>query len=106
MKVIVNKYIPFGGFKAILFAVWLFCHRYPGDIDYNHEDIHCHQGIEMLFVFFWLWYGIEWLVRFLTNGFKAHEAYRSVSFEKEAYANEQDMTYLKNREPYSWVMYL
>lgn len=58
----------------------------------------------MLIVFFYLWYVIEWLVRLIQYK-DSHEAYRNISFEREAYNNEYD-EYLGVRKPYEWVHYL
>ena len=107
MKIVRNDIIPFKGYKAInLFGI-LFVR---GDAviistDINHEGIHTAQMKEMLYVFFYLWYVIEWLVRLVMYR-NAHTAYRNVSFEREAYANESDMGYLGRRNIYSWVKYL
>lgn len=35
------------------------------DVDINHELIHTAQMKEMLYIFFYIWYGIEWLVLFI-----------------------------------------
>ena len=56
---------------------------------------------EMLYVFFYLWYLIEWLIRLCMKG----NAYRNISFEREAYANDKDMEYLRNRKLYSSFNY-
>jgi len=69
----------------------------------NHEKIHWQQQLEMLIIFFYLWYGIEWFIRLFING-KA--AYRSLSFEREAYDNDDNLEYLKTRKPYSWLKYM
>ena len=65
----------------------------------NHEAIHTAQMREMLYIFFYLWYAMEWLVRLFGKG----NAYRNIAFEKEAYAHEQDKYYLKRRRPYAWL---
>ncbi|MBN2812778.1 MAG: hypothetical protein JXQ80_01810 [Bacteroidales bacterium] len=71
----------------------------------NHERIHARQQLEMLLVGFFLWYGVEYLVRLLC--LRQHGiAYHSISFEKEAFANDQNMEYLKKRKPFSWMAYL
>lgn len=103
--VVKTKYIP-NGFKYIVVLVWLLCHRDPNKIDYQHENIHLQQELEMLFIFFYLWYGIEWLVRLIGNGFNAHEAYHSISFEQEAYENEDFENYIRLRKHYAWTKYL
>ncbi len=73
--------------------------------DLNHEEIHARQQKEMLLVFFYLWYVIEWLVRLciLRN---AHKAYRNISFEREAYDNECKQWYLSERKMYNFIKYL
>ena len=71
----------------------------------NHERIHLRQQIEMLWVFFFLWYGIEFLIRWIQ--FKNPlTAYFNISFEKEAYANEIYPEYLKTRNFWSFTKYL
>lgn len=71
----------------------------------NHEKIHTAQQREMLFVFFYVWYVLEWLTR-LIFCFSAKKAYFAISFEREAYANEYDEGYLKGRMHFSWLRYL
>tara|TARA_R110001583_G_C5614123_1_gene405600 strand:+ start:617 stop:757 length:141 start_codon:yes stop_codon:yes gene_type:complete len=34
-----------------------------------------------------------------------YKAYRNISFEKEAYQNERNLTYLNNRESYNFITY-
>ena len=104
MKIVYNKLIPFRGFKCInLFGV-LFVRRgcVMSERDFNHEAIHTAQMKEMLYVFFYLWYLVEWLIRLLGKG----DAYRNISFEKEAYDNEGDLTYIENRPMFAWWWYL
>ena len=69
----------------------------------NHESIHWQQQMEMLIIFFYLWYFIEWIIRLFTN---FGNAYRSISFEREAYANDTNKEYLKTRKPFSWLKYI
>lgn len=107
MKIIRNKVIPFKGFKAInLFGV-LFVRKEAvlSEADINHEAIHTEQMKEMLYVGFYLWYAVEWLVRLVQHR-DAHTAYRNVSFEREAYANQADLEYLQQRKRWSWTCYL
>lgn len=74
-----------------------------GKVTVNHETIHIKQQQEMLVIPFYLWYGIEFLVKLFVYG---NDAYRNLSFEREAYTHEEDMEYLKNRKFYSWIKYL
>ena len=107
MNIVKNRFIPPRGFAYVnLFGV-LFTRRDKkiSDVTLNHEMIHTEQMKEMLYVFFYLWYLIEWLVRLiiLRDG---HEAYRAISFEKEAYANQENLTYLEGRKRYRWLTYI
>lgn len=107
MKVILNKFIPFKGYKCInLFGV-LFVRESSTmkTKDYNHEYIHTMQMKEMLYVGFYLWYIAEWLIR-LVKHWDAHKAYRNISFEQEAYSNESNLQYLSERRHYTWMDYL
>ena len=71
----------------------------------NHEKIHLRQQVELLVVPFYLVYGVEFLVR-LFQYKKWHLAYRNISFEREAYANEMYLDYLKQRKFWSFLKYL
>lgn len=104
MKIVRNKIIPFKGFKAInLFGI-LFVRKDAvlSDIDINHEKIHTEQMKELLFIFFYVWYAIEWIIRLFGSG----NAYRNISFEQEAYANEDNLNYLEERNHFSFLNYL
>ena len=102
MKIVRNKYIPFPGYKAInLFGVLFVKNNAKIDgVTLNHESIHSRQFVELMVLFavatvfirwwlpvfapfaFYVWYIVEWLVR-LPKG----NAYRSISFEREALYN-------------------
>jgi hypothetical protein len=106
MKIIYNNLIPLKGFTAInLFGV-LFARNECNPVSertVNHEAIHTAQMREMGYVFFYLWYVAEWIIRLFING-KA--AYRNISFEREAYGNDRDGSYLENRRNYAWLNHL
>lgn len=71
----------------------------------NHERIHLRQQLELLIVFFYLWYVLEWCIGMLRYR-NSVKAYRNISFEKEAYANEADLNYLNKRPLFRFVSYL
>lgn len=106
MKIIYNSFIPFGRkFYAVnLFGV-LFAKGPCSEQTINHERIHTAQMRETLFVFFYLWYAAEWIVKFFKyrDSFKA---YHNISFEREAYANGDNLAYLKKRPFFSFLKYL
>ncbi len=71
----------------------------------NHETIHIKQQIELLVVFFYIFYILEYIFRVFQYG-SFREGYRNISFEKEAYVNEKNLDYLSNRKWYSFLKYL
>ena len=100
MKIVRNRIIPFPGYKAMnLFGI-LFVRgdAKVDDVTINHESIHTAQMKELLYVFFYLWYVIEWLVRLFMKG----NAYRNICFEREAYGHQKDLCYLEKRKHYCW----
>lgn len=66
----------------------------------NHEAIHTVQMKEMLYIFFYLWYLVEWLVKLFRYG---RNAYENISFEREAYTYQYDYFYLEKRKKYYWI---
>lgn len=66
----------------------------------NHEKIHCCQQLEWLYLPFFVLYGIEWLVGICRYG-DWDKAYRSISFEREAYAHDSDLDYIPRRRLYA-----
>ena len=93
------------------------------DVTINHEAIHSKQFIELMILFavvtvfirwwlplfaplfFYVWYVAEWLVRTIQYR-NFDKAYKNISFEREAYANEGDASYLKGRGWFNFLKYL
>ena len=71
----------------------------------QHETIHLKQQIEMLIIPFYIWYILEWLLKFIKYR-DAKKAYKSISFEKEANIYENRKNYLEFRKPYNWLRLL
>lgn len=69
----------------------------------NHESIHIKQQEELLIIPFYVLYITEWFIKLFFYGKKS---YYNISFEREAYANEYDYEYLKNRKFWAWLKYL
>lgn len=71
----------------------------------NHEKIHLRQQLELLIIPFYIWYLSEYYIKYLK--YKDPErAYRNISFEREAYENDQNLDYLKTRKFWSFISYL
>lgn len=108
MIVVVNKLLIRRGFQGI--ALWPFVIlRDPkmreDAIMLHHEKIHLRQQIELFVVFFYIWYIIEFFVRWMQYKDK-HKAYLNISFEREAYVNESNFKYLKRRSFWQFIKYL
>ncbi|MDH1602102.1 hypothetical protein [Empedobacter sp. GD03739] len=71
----------------------------------HHERIHIIQQIEMLVLPFFIWYLTEYAIRLIQYR-DQHKAYRNISFEREAYANEHNLNYLKKRKFYNFLKYI
>ena len=91
MKIIRNNIIPFKGYKAINIFGVLFLKKNAviSEDLLNHESIHTEQMKELLYIGFYIIYFLEWLFR------------SCVSFEKEAYDNEDDLNYLDKRKHFA-----
>jgi len=88
-----------------LFPFILSKKKSPGGRFINHECIHLKQQLEMGLVFFYIWYLVEYLLRLIV--FRNHLlAYYNISFEREAYGNEANPEYLKNRRFWAFLKYL
>lgn len=112
MKIIYNNIIPFKGYIAMnLFGI-IFARKKLADkpLAYRektirHKQIHTRQYIELAFIFFLVWYALEYIVKLLCT-FSFDRAYRSVSLEQEAYNRQEDEQYIDNRKCYSWFKYV
>lgn len=96
MKVIYNRIIPFRGFAAINLCGVVFARRECRPLSaatIRHEAIHTAQMRELLYAGFYFCYLVEWLVRLFGKG----NAYRNISFEREAYAHQHNPDYLRTR---------
>lgn len=131
---IVNKYIPFKGYMAMLtlFILWIR-EEYKNKTDLytlNHETIHMYQQLEILIpsitislilcstVLSWWWmtlsvllplliYVIAWIVEIILPPYNS--AYKNICFESEAIYNEGNLNYTKGERKlfgYNWIKYI
>jgi hypothetical protein len=107
MIIIKNSILPPKGYSAMAFACFILTRKERlSEKTIRHENIHYAQQKELLFVFQWLWYAVEWLIRLIQYGNSNKQAYYNMSFEREAYANEMNENYLKERKYWSFLKYL
>jgi hypothetical protein len=108
MFVLVFKYLTPKGFRGLTLYPFVFL-KYKSDKEnvvlLNHERIHIRQQIELLVLPFFVWYILEYFVRLIQFRDK-NLAYRNISFEREAYQNEKDLHYLKQRSFWNFINYL
>lgn len=126
LKIKYNKIIPFRGY----FAMCLFNAIYIRDFNkhrpvykstINHEGIHVCQMEDFVpnrnnrkiktilgGCIFYILYFIEWLIKLLISISTCGKikAYRSISFEQEAYCNQYNYDYQKTRSRFAWTKYI
>jgi len=106
--IVIFKYIIPKNYSGLTIFPFIFLRNKKSINDalfLNHEKIHLKQQAELLWIFFFVWYFTEYVVRFFQ--FKNHEfAYKNISFEKEAYKNERNLNYLESRKTLAFLKYL
>lgn len=110
----------YAGITIIPWVFWYIKDKSKAEIDVlrNHELIHEAQVREeqedkgKIFGWIsWYWKYITTWMKNLFGGFfsldgkSSQEAYRAIPYEKEAYANEKNLDYLKTREKHAWKKY-
>lgn len=126
MIFIQNKLIPFKGFNAITIFPFVF-YKKDSQRMRRHEKIHGKQQLEMLWLSgvvvlglfsklgynpwyftillsYYAIYILEWLIRLILQG--KSKAYYNVSFEAEAYINENYYNYTEYRNNFAWIKYI
>lgn len=108
MILIINKYLFSKKFRGI--SLWPFVIiRNRNDVKnlvfLNHERIHLKQQLELFIIPFYIWYLAEFSIRYFQTG-NFHRAYRNISFEREAYANEGILDYCISRKRWNFTAYL
>jgi hypothetical protein len=107
MIIITSKYLIQNGIRGLTLFPFIFVAEksdLKDEILINHEKIHIHQQIELLVLPFYIWYLIDFGFQFFKYKNK-NLAYRNICFEKEAYANEKKLNYLKERNFWSFLKY-
>ena len=108
MFLIVSKYLIPKGFRGLTLFPFVIIRNFAdkeNKVLLNHEKIHIRQQLELLILPFFLLYFLEYLWR-LVQFKDRNKAYRNISFEREAYANENDFSYLQNRSLWRFRKYI
>lgn len=87
----------YGGIKALAFYPFIITSKneFLDERTINHEKIHLRQQRELLIIPFYIWY----IISLYTVG------YNNISFEKEAYQNDHDFSYLSKRKMFDFLKY-
>ena len=111
--VITNSSIPkytswFISVYAITLYPFVFIKDEGNPRTIRHERIHLRQQREMFIIgifFFYILYVGFWLYH-LVRLRNSEKAYFSIPFEREAFDNDEDENYLKNRKWLAWIKYI
>jgi hypothetical protein len=108
MIVITSKYLVPKGYSGLTLFPFVFVRDKAlatNPVLLNHERIHLRQQAELLVLPFYIWYVTEYFIRRLQYR-TPKEAYRNISFEREAYTNDRNLDYLSRRKRYAFFSYL
>ncbi|WP_324721581.1 hypothetical protein [Salinimicrobium sp. HB62] len=108
MFVVVNKFLLAKHFDGVVLWPFIVVKRAELKEDavfMNHERIHLKQQVELLLIFFFVWYFFEYFIRLLKYG-DSYKAYNRICFEREAYANERNLGYRERRPFWNFLNYL
>ncbi len=101
-------YVPFlrvAGMALFPFILVGKKHYRHDQVLINHEQIHLAQQLEMLILPFYFFYLLNYFVNLIRYR-EHHSAYINIFFEREAYAHERDLDYLKGRKFWSFSRYI
>ena len=104
VPVVLSNFSPID-IGAITIGPFVFSRGEMTDVLKNHETIHWQQYKETLIIGFLLLYLIFW-VWGLAKYRDGKVAYAMIPFEREAYDNDEDLEYLRNRKHYAWIDYI
>lgn len=106
--ILISKYLVPKGYTGVTVYPFVFLKYQKLKTDVvlvNHEYIHLKQQFELLVIPFYIFYGFEFLIRLIQyRHWKT--AYRNISFEREAYINEDNLEYLNGRKTWQFLKYL
>ena len=106
--ILISKYLVPKGYTGVTIYPFVFLKDHnlkEDDVLVNHESIHLKQQLELLVLPFYILYGFEFLFR-LVQYKRWKTAYRNISFEREAYSNEDNLGYLNTRKNWRFLKYI
>ena len=103
-RIIRVSFLPAAGMALFPFILVKTVKLKTNTVIINHENIHLRQQLELLLVPFYVLYLLHYLLNLLYY-WHHDKAYRNIVFEREAYTNENDLEYLKNRKFWNWTRF-
>jgi hypothetical protein len=105
-----SKRLPPKGFKEInLYPFKVYtrgCAKNGlSDKTLRHEAIHTMQTRSLLILPYYIWYGLEYLIK-LAICWNRDKAYKSICFEQEAYYNSNNLNYGEERQWINFLVYI
>jgi hypothetical protein len=98
------------GVRGIVIFPFAIVNNKKDKVLVNHELIHIEQAKELWVIgFYWLYFKYYFRNRKIYKGHpsvKHFWAYRSIPFEKEAFASQSQLDYLQKRKPKAWKKYI
>jgi len=71
----------------------------------RHESIHIKQQEELLVIFFYILYVLNFILNIVLI-VNIMSPYKNICFEREARANENNINYLNERKAWAWIKYI
>lgn len=130
----IAKHLLFASYTTITLFAWVFTkwsEKEAQQSTINHECVHTRQWIELtvasglliwlgmlLFGYsawwlmlsamvFYIWYVLEFVVKWFYGSIMGnYNAYKNISFEREARLSEKDSNYLENSAYFAWLKML
>ena len=106
--IIISKYLVPYGYTGLTLFPFMFIKNKEMKNDkplIYHEKIHLRQQLELLIFPFYVWYIVEFMIRLLVLR-NCRSAYLKISFEREAYQNQFNSEYLKERGFWQFIKYI
>lgn len=109
LKPIIYRYTLPGWFPYLAFAWHPFIFVRTGErliwAQENHERIHHAQQVELGKVLYTVLYIFYFCSGMFWHFLDKDKAYMDIPFEREAYANQSNRTYLDTRPAHAWTEY-
>lgn len=105
MPTLVFRFVPYSAMALFPFILVKHESMKRNKALINHELIHIRQQLELLVIPFYVLYFLNYILNLFI--YRNHyKAYRQIVFEREAYAMDGDLHYLKRRELWAFLKWL